>query len=218
MSHTAGILPGVKPRVGHIQYSPMGVDAGSSEEDWMRRSMASVAMASVAIGVGCLLTAGCSRTEEPAKPPEAAAKEPGAGLPEESAKAPVIETGTELPGDFPKQAVPLPAGGKLVTFVADGQGDDRAWTLQIEVADAKQAAEAYRAALKQAGFVIAGEYSMKNDAGTVDSFEATSNVWDVSVLASKPPDAERDVVVMAVAKAQATDPADSGADDPEEDE
>ena len=181
----------------------------------MRRSMASVA-----IGLGCLLATGCSKTEEPAQPPQAT--EPGtpAGLPDESAKAPVVETGTELPGDFPKQAVPLPVGGKLVTFVADGQGDDRAWTLQIEVPDAKQAAEAYRTALKQAGFVIAGEYSMKNDAGTVDSFEATSNVWDVSVLASKPPDAERDVVVMAVAKAQPKDPdaADSGADDPEEDE
>lgn len=177
-------------------------------------------MASVVVGFGFLLAAGCQKSEEPAPP--ATATEPGvpSAPTDESAKAPAVTTGTELPDDFPKQAVPLPAGGRVVTFVADGLGSDRAWTLQIEVADAKAAADEYRTALKQAGFVIAGEYSMKNDAGTMESFEATSNDWDVSVLASKPPDAERDVVVMAVARAQAndTDAADSGADDPEEDE
>lgn len=150
-------------------------------------------IAGLALGQGC-----GGGDEKPA--PVVTATEDGQRIEvrDESGAHAVVAPDAGLPDGFPKDAVPLPEGAKVTTYLVDDVEGGRGFTLHLEVDDVAKAAASHRERLQRAGFKIENQQEAAGTDGGFESYQATSDAWEVTVIAAREPGSERKLMLLNV--------------------
>jgi hypothetical protein len=150
----------------------------------MRRTMAFAAVG-VAMALGLAACGGGKSTAEKlvdkASDGKVKVDHNGVTFKDDNGNSASIGAGSELPKDFPKDAVPLPKG--KVTGSISGTTDGKSsWTVTVEPSDSvSDATDAYRSALESAGYKINNSFNAGSGDSAVISFMAVGTTYDVNV-------------------------------------
>jgi hypothetical protein len=100
----------------------------------------------------------------------------------------------DLPKGFPKDAVPLPAGAKVVSYSTSDPGAPQSFTLRLGVLAA--ATEAHRQQLQQAGYKLSDVKRDPSPTGVFEGYEAEGPSWKLAAFAIRDVAGSEDILLV----------------------